>query len=39
MNPLLTSWNGPFGLPPFDAIDDAHFAPAFEVGLAEARAQ
>ena len=38
MNPLLTSWNGPFGLPPFDAIDDAHFAPAFEVGLAEARA-
>ena len=38
MNPLLTPWTGPFALPPFDAVDDAHFAPAFEAGLAEARA-
>ena len=38
MNPLLTPWTGPFGLPPFDTITDAHFAPAFEAGLAEARA-
>ena len=38
MNPLLTPWTGPFGLPPFGAIDDAHFAPAFEAGLSEARA-
>ncbi|MDQ1848547.1 M3 family metallopeptidase [Gemmobacter fulvus] len=37
-NPLLTAWGTPFGLPPFQAIRDADFAPAFEAGLAEARA-
>lgn len=37
-NPLLTAWVTPFGLPPFQAIRDADFAPAFEAGLAEARA-
>ncbi|ETX30108.1 M3 family metallopeptidase [Roseivivax isoporae] len=34
-NPLLAPWDTPFGLPPFDAIDDAHFAPAFEAARAE----
>ncbi|MCC1493947.1 M3 family metallopeptidase [Cognatishimia sp. F0-27] len=29
-NPLLTDWSTPFALPPFEAIEDAHFAPAFE---------
>ena len=33
-NPLLT----PFDLPPFDAIHDDHFKPAFDAGLAEGRA-
>ena len=37
-NALLGVWDGAFGLPPFDAIKDADFAPAFEAGLAEARA-
>ena len=37
-NPLLSDWTGPFGLPPFDAITDEDFAPAFEAGLAEGRA-
>ena len=37
-NPLLSDWTGPFGLPPFDAIKDADFAPAFEAGLAAGRA-
>ena len=37
-NPLLSPWDAPFGLPPFAAINDTHFAPAFEAGLAEARA-
>jgi peptidyl-dipeptidase Dcp len=37
-NPLLTPWDTPFGLPPFGAIADADFAPAFEAALAEARA-
>lgn len=36
-NPLLTAWETPFGLPPFAAIRDADFAPAFEAALAEAR--
>ncbi len=37
-NALLGDWDGAFGLPPFGAISDADFAPAFEAGLAEARA-
>jgi peptidyl-dipeptidase Dcp len=37
-NPLLSDWTGPFALPPFAAIEDAHFAPAFDQALAEARA-
>lgn len=37
-NPLLTTWDGPFGLPPFAAIRDEDFAPAFDAALAQARA-
>jgi peptidyl-dipeptidase Dcp len=37
-NPLLATWDTPFGLPPFDAIGESDFAAAFEAGLAEARA-
>jgi peptidyl-dipeptidase Dcp len=37
-NPLLAPWDTPFGLPPFDAIKDADFAPAVDAALAEARA-
>lgn len=37
-NPLLQDWTGQFGLPPFTTITDADFAPAFEAGLAQARA-
>ncbi len=36
-NPLLAPFDTPFGLPPFAEIADAHFMPAFEAGLAEAR--
>ncbi|MEM8569316.1 MAG: M3 family metallopeptidase [Pseudomonadota bacterium] len=38
MNPLLETWETPFGLPPFAEIEDAHFGPAFEAAIAEARA-
>ena len=38
-NPLLTDWTGPFGLPPFAAMAPAHFAEAFDVALAQARAE
>ncbi|MDE3120620.1 MAG: peptidase M3, partial [Paracoccaceae bacterium] len=37
-NPLLADWTGPFALPPFAAIRDEDFAPAFDAALAEARA-
>ena len=36
-NPLLEPWTGPFQLPPFPAIRDEDFGPAFDAGLAEAR--
>ncbi|MEM6636602.1 MAG: M3 family metallopeptidase [Pseudomonadota bacterium] len=38
-NPLLEPWQAPFDLPPFGKIEDAHFAPAFETALADARAE
>jgi len=38
-NPLLARWDGPHGLPRFDLLEEAHFAPAFETALAEARAE
>jgi peptidyl-dipeptidase Dcp len=38
-NPLLSVWETPFDLPPFDAIGDADFAPAFDAALAAARAR
>jgi peptidyl-dipeptidase Dcp len=37
-NPLLQTWDTPFGLPPFPAIGDEDFAPAFETALERARA-
>jgi peptidyl-dipeptidase Dcp len=33
-NPLLEDWTGPFGLPPFDRIETAHFVPAFDAAMA-----
>ena len=38
VNPLLEDWGGDFGLPPWDRITDADFAPAFAAALAEGRA-
>ena len=38
MNALLTQWNTPFEIPPFDQINEADFGPAFEAALTEARA-
>lgn len=37
MNVLLEKWDTPFGLPPFAAIRDEDFAPAFDEALARAR--
>ncbi len=38
MNALLSQWNTPFEIPPFDQINEADFGPAFEAALAQARA-
>jgi peptidyl-dipeptidase Dcp len=38
-NPLLRPWTGPFEAPPFAAIDAAHFRPAFDAALDQARAE
>ena len=38
MNALLGVWNTPFELPPFGAIRDEDFGPAFGAGLAAGRA-
>ncbi|RDC74851.1 M3 family peptidase [Rhodovulum sp. 12E13] len=38
-NPLLAPRETPFGLPPFAAIDDMHFAEAVDTALADARAE
>src|SRR6185369_3710488 len=34
-NPLLQTWTGPYGLPPFHAIRPEHFEPAFEAAMRE----
>ena len=37
-NPLLTESTAPFGAPQFDKIKNEHYLPAFEQGIAEAKA-
>ncbi|MCK0169479.1 M3 family metallopeptidase [Aliiroseovarius sp. S1123] len=37
-NPLLSAWDTPFELPPFDLISDADFEPAFHAALDDTRA-
>lgn len=38
-NPLLEPWGGPFEAPPFERLSEAHFRPAFDAALREARAE
>ncbi|MBE6239778.1 MAG: M3 family metallopeptidase [Bacteroidales bacterium] len=38
-NPLLTESSAPFGAPQFDKIQNEHYLPAFEAGIAEAKAE
>ena len=33
-NPLFETWDTPYGAPPFEAIEAAHFMPAFEHAMA-----
>ncbi len=34
-NPLLSEWTTPFGVPPFDLIEDGDYLPAFKTAIAE----
>jgi len=34
-NPLLSPWNTPYGMPPFDLIKTEHFGPAIDKALAD----
>ena len=36
-NPFLDEWGTPYGVQPFDRIDDEHFLPAFKHGVLELR--
>lgn len=36
-NPLLEDWDTPFAVPPFSEIEDNHYMPAVEQGVAELR--
>jgi peptidyl-dipeptidase Dcp len=38
-NPFFTSWDGPFGTPPFDEIEIVHYEPATMRGMAEHKAE
>ncbi|MCG7393157.1 M3 family metallopeptidase [Microvirga sp. ACRRW] len=38
-NPLLVTWNTPFGLPPFESVLPEHYKPAFDHALAEQQAE
>ncbi|WP_134499404.1 M3 family metallopeptidase [Microvirga pakistanensis] len=38
-NPLLATWNTPFGLPPFESIAPEHYKPAFDHALADQQAE
>ena len=38
-NPLLSEFDTPYGAPPFDAIENAHYLPAFEQAMEEQMAE
>ncbi len=38
-NPFFSEYETPFGIPPFDKIENKHYLPAFEKGIAEAKAE
>ena len=38
-NPFLEEWDTPFGVQPFDRIEDEHFMPALKKGILERRAE
>lgn len=39
MNPFLTQYDTPFGVPPFHLIENGHFIPAFQAGIQQQEAE
>ncbi len=39
MNPFLTDYNTPFGVPPFDEIENEHFLPAIKAAIEEQKSE
>lgn len=38
-NPFFMEWDTPFGVPPFDKIDNEHFLPAYEEAIKQHKAE
>ncbi len=38
-NPFMADWDTPYGVPPFDQIDDADYLPALKRGVLDLRAE
>ena len=38
-NPFLTRWDTPYGIPDFGAVEEKHYIPAFEAGIAQQQAE
>ena len=38
-NPFLAEWNTPYGIPDFDAVEEKHYVPAVEAGIAQQQAE
>ena len=38
-NPFFNDYDTPFGIPPFDKIENAHYAPAFDKAIEESKAE
>ena len=37
VNPLLTEWNAPYGIPPFEDVKPEHYMPAYKVAMEQYR--
>ena len=38
-NPFLAEWNTPYGIPDFNAVEECHYLPAVEAGIAQQEAE
>ena len=38
-NPFMEVWDTPYGVPPFESIEDSHYLPAVKKGILEMRAE